>query len=224
MNGQTQPPPPPAKRHGCFFYGCLTMLVIVLLVGIGGCIAVRSAVHSFVAKYTDTRPVALPKVEMSKSELDALDGRLKTFQSAISTNGPVEPLTLSAKDINALINRNAELKDKFYLGIDDDQFKAQVSIPLEDLRLPFFRSLLKGRYLNGSAGLKAFLQNGALVVTLQSVDVNGRSLPADVLTGLKNRNLVEGIISDPNIAATLNNLQSIRAKGGIVTITPKAKP
>jgi len=224
MNGQTTQAVQPAKRRGCFFYGCLTVLILVILVGVGGCLAIRSAVNSFVSKYADTKPMVLPKVELSKVELDSLDQRLKTFQSAVATNGPIQPLTLAANEINALINQNPELKDKFYVGINDDQFKAQVSIPLEDVRLPFFRSLLKGRYLNGSADLKASLQNGALVVTLQTVEVNGKQLPAEMLAGLKNRNLVEGLMSDPNVAATLNNLQSIQAKGGIVTITPKTKP
>jgi hypothetical protein len=224
MNEQPAQTVQPVKRRGCFFYGCLTVLILAILVAVGGCLAIRSAVSSFVNKFADTKPMALPKVQLSKAETESLDQRVKAFQSAIDTNGPAQPLTLAVNEINALIDRKPELKDKFYLGIDDDQFKAQVSIPLEDLRIPFFRGLLKGRYLNGSANLKAFLQNGVLVVTLDSVEVNGKQLPAEMLAGLKNKNLVEGLMSDPNIAAVLNNLQSIQAKGGSVTITPKAKP
>src|SRR5262245_18169242 len=188
MNEQTQSTVQPTKRHGCLFYGCLTVLVLVVLLGVGGCLAIRSAVNAFVTKYSDTKPMALPKVELSKPELDSLDQRLRVFQSAIATNGTIQPLTLTADEINALINRNPELKDKFYLGINDDRFRAQVSIPLEDLRVPFFRSLLKGRYLNGSADLKASLQNSSLMVTLESVDVNGKPLPGEMLAGFKNRN------------------------------------
>lgn len=224
MNEPSTPTVQPVKRRGCFFYGCLTVLILAIVFGVGSCIAIRSAVNSFVSKFADTKPMALPKVQLSKAETESLDQRVKAFQSAIDTNGPAQPLTLAVNEINSLIDRNAELKDKFYLGINDDQFKAQVSIPLEDLKLPFFRSLLKGRYLNGSANLKAFLQNSVLVVTLESVEVNGKQLPAEMLAGFKNRNLVEGLMSDPKIAAVLNNLQSIQAKGGAVTITPKTRP
>ena len=36
MNGQ-----PPKPRRGCFFYGCITGLVLLLLIAIGGLIAVH---------------------------------------------------------------------------------------------------------------------------------------------------------------------------------------
>lgn len=224
MNEPVSSTAPTTKRRGCLFYGCLTVLVVALLVPVGLYFAVRSAVNSFIGKYADYKPMALPAVELTTTELDALEARLKAFESAISTNGTVQPLTLTAADINGLISRNPGFKDKFYLGIDNDQFKAKVSIPLEDLRVPFFRSLLKGRYLNGTADLKAVIQNGALVVALQSVEVNGRSLPADMLAGLRNQNLVEGLSSDPGVAAVVNNLESIQTKDGVVTILPKSKP
>ena len=36
MSDQSTPSPQPTKRRGCFFYGCITVLVIVVLVGVAG--------------------------------------------------------------------------------------------------------------------------------------------------------------------------------------------
>jgi hypothetical protein len=223
MNENVPPTSETPKGRSCLFYGCLTLLILALLVPVGSYFAIRSAVKSFIGKYADTKPMTLPRVEMSAAELDALDARLKAFRSAISTNGAVQPLTLSATDINGLINRNPGFKDKFYLGIESNQFRAKVSIPLEDLRVPFFRNLLQGRYINGTADLKALIQNGGLVVTLRSVEVNGRSLPAQMLAGFQSQNLVEGLTNDPAFTAAMGNLSGIEVTNGVVTVLPRLK-
>ncbi|HKS38354.1 MAG TPA: hypothetical protein VJW76_14265, partial [Verrucomicrobiae bacterium] len=188
MNDQPVPPQK-TKGRGCFFYGCLTMVILFLVVAIGGYFAVRAAVNSFVAKYTDTKPMELPKVELSKTEMEELDKRLATFKEGVEADKSVSALALSADEINALIQRNAEAKNKFSIGFEDDQVKGKISLPLGELKIPIIGRWLKGRYLNGTAGLKPTLQNGVLIVTLQSVEVNGQTIPADILAGLKNRNL-----------------------------------
>ncbi len=38
--------------------------------------------------------------------------------------------------------------------------------------------MVKGRYLNGEADLKASLRDGVLIVTLDSIEVNGKSHPS----------------------------------------------
>jgi len=222
MNDQTAPPQKP-KGRGCFFYGCLTIVILFLAVTIGGYFAIRAAVNSFVAKYTDTKPMELPKVELSKAEMEELDKRLATFKEGVEADKSVPALVLRADEINALIQRNAGMKDKISIGFENDQVKGKISLPLGELNAPIIGRWLKGRYLNGTAGLKPTLQNGVLIVTLQSVEVNGRTIPANVLTSLQSRNLAERIYSDPKTADVMSRLASLEIKDGKVTIKPKTK-
>lgn len=222
MNDQPVAPQKP-KGRGCFFYGCLTMVILFLVVTIGGYFAVRAAVNSFVSKYTDTKPMELPKVELSQTEMEELDKRLATFKEGVEADQPVPALVLSADEINALIQRDADMKNKVSLGFEEDQVKGKISLPLGELNAPIIGRWLKGRYLNGTAGLKPTLQNGVLIVTLQSVEVNGQTIPADILAGLKNRNLAEGFYNDPKTANVMSRLASLEIKDGKVTIKPKAK-
>ena len=39
--------------------------------------------------------------------------------------------------------------------------------------------MVRGRYLNGEADLKASLKDGVLIVTLDSLEVNGQKVPED---------------------------------------------
>jgi len=223
MNENVSSSPENPKGRSCLFYGCLTVLILAIIVPVGIYFAVRSAVKSFVGKYSESSPMVLPRVMMSEADLAALDTRLQSFQAALETNGLPQPLTLSAMDLNGLISRNPGFRDKVYLGIESNQFRAQVSIPLEDLRVPLFRSLLKGRYINGTADLKALLQNGGLMVSLQSVDVNGKSLPAEMLAGLRNQNLADGFTNDPGFMSVVGNLSGIEVTNGVVTVLPRVK-
>ena len=59
--------PAEKKRHGCFFYGCITLLIFVFVVAVAGFFFVRYFVNmanATIAKYTETEPMTFPKVEM----------------------------------------------------------------------------------------------------------------------------------------------------------------
>ena len=57
-------PPPIRKGRGCFFYGCLTSLVLLLVVFLLALFTVRW-IRNEINAYTDTAPMTLPKVEMA---------------------------------------------------------------------------------------------------------------------------------------------------------------
>ena len=58
MNDYTAPAPAP-KGRGCFFYGCLTSGVLLLLAGLLVFFAVRF-VKNQVNSYTDAEPLKMP--------------------------------------------------------------------------------------------------------------------------------------------------------------------
>ena len=222
MNNEPGLAPPTKKRRGCFFYGCLSVVVLLLIVGLMAVLAVNYA-RNVINTYTDTSAMALPKVEMPAAEYEALEKRVGTFKESLEKPQGVLPLVLRGDEINAWIANQAEtkeLKGKFYVTIDGDKIKGQVSIPVGGWGIPF----TKGRYLNGSAAFKVSLQNGVLIVTADSIVVNGKPLPETFMAKLRNENLAKDVYRDPKNAEALRKIESIEVKDGKVIVKPRQSP
>ncbi len=212
----------PAKaRRGCFFYGCITSIVLLALV-IGALLIGLHYVKKLVNRYTDTQPMELPTVQMPQGEIDKLKQRYEAFQAAVREQRPTEPLSLASDDINALIaggSGQENLKGKVYVSIEGDQLKGQVSVPLEEVGLTMFH----GRYLNGSATFNVALHNGTLFVTAQSIAAKGKPLPETYMQKIRQANLAADLAKKPAAAAVLQGLEDIRVSEGKLVIVPKEK-
>src|SRR5262249_51245951 len=92
-------------------------------------------------------------------------------------------LVLTADELNAYIQKNAEFRGKFYATIADGKVRAQVSLPLDQL------PGLKGRYLNGEGDLLLSGVAGEPVVKLRDLRVKGMPLPAQLRAGIEDINL-----------------------------------
>jgi hypothetical protein len=213
---------PAAKpRRGCFFYGCITGLVLLVLV-LGALMVGLHYVKKMVNQYTDTKPMELPTVQMSQGEIDKVKQRFEAFQQAIREQRPTPPLELTADDINALIASGPErqaLKGKFYVSLEGDQLKGEVSMPLQQVGL----SMFKGRYLNGSATFSLSFTNGALSVAPQTINVKGKPLPETYLREIRKQNLAADLTKEPKTVAVLQGLEDIQVKEGKLVIVPKEK-
>lgn len=212
---------PIKKGRGCFFYGCLT-LVILLLVGAAGLyLGVRYAINKVVAQYTDSTPMKLPTPDqVSAAEVKALQDRVKTFKEALDAGKSAEPLVLEERDINALISGSPDLarfKDSLHVSLVGDQIKGQVSLPLDTLGFSRFA----GRYLNGAATLKASLENGVLIVTIESLNVKGKDVPEQFMGALRKQNMAQEVYKDPKTAETMRKLETIQVQDGRLTIKAK---
>jgi hypothetical protein len=219
----------PAKRRGCFFYGCITVLVMMVLVGVAGFFTIRyfaNKVTAFVVQYTDTAPMTLESVEVSAAEYQQLDKRVTAFADAVNARKATPALVLTGNDVNALIANNPAwkgLKDKVYVTIEGDQIKGKVSIPMDDLAQVPFLSRLKGRYLNGSAAFKVSLANAVLAVTIQSLEAKGQSPPPQLMAQLQTVNFAQNATQDPKTQEMIGRLESIEVKDGKLTIKVIAK-
>jgi hypothetical protein len=223
---QHQPP----RQRGCFFYGCIiaSVLVVLMLVllGVGSYFLYRFVAQA-VEQYTATAPRDLPKVEMPADRRESLKKRAEEFAKAVEKGKAVEPLVLTGDDLNALIEEEpdlAQLKGKIYLKIEGDELKGQVSLPLEKFSEMPGLGLLKGRYLNGEANLKASLINGVLIVTLDSLEVNGQRVPENAMANIRQENLAKDAYKNPKHAEVLRKLESLEIKDGKLIIKVRAKP
>lgn len=222
-----EPPMAAPRQRGCFFYGCIIASVLALLVATMLAMLAYFAYRGFnqlVDQYTATAPRELPTSEMAPEERQAIKDRVAAFGKAVEAGAPTEPLELTSDDLNALIAENAKLKGKIHVKIEGKEIKGQISYPLDDFAKVPLLGMLKGRYLNGEAALKASLEDGVLFVTLDSFEVNGKSPPENVLTNLRQQNLAKDAFDDPKAAATLRKLESLEVKDGKIIIKVRAKP
>jgi len=201
------------------FYGCITGVVLLVIV-LGTLMVGLHYVKTLVNRYTDTKPMELPTVQMSQAEAAQMKERFEAFQQAVREQRATKPLVLSADDINALITSGGEQqawKGKVYVSLDGDQLKGEVSVPLQEVGL----NMLKGRYLNGSATFNLAFRDGRLSVTPQTIQVKGEPLPEVYLREIRKQNLAVALTNDPGTAAVLKGLEEIQVKEGKLVIEPK---
>jgi hypothetical protein len=216
---------PPKPRRGCLFYGCITGLVLLLVVAIGGVVAVhyaKKALTGLVNNYTDTQPMALPTVQMSAADLDKLKKRFAAFEDSVKAGRPTPPLELTADEINALIASGSgkdSMKGRLYLSFDGDRVKGELSLPLKDIGW----KMVRDRYLNGSGTFNVALRNGILFVAPQTITVKGKPVPEMYMQGIRNANFAASLTNQPDAMAVIQGLQDIQVKDGKLTVVPKAK-
>jgi hypothetical protein len=208
-------------RRGCFFYGCITSLVLLVIV-LGALLVGLHYVKKMVNSFTETKPMELPTVQMSQAEVDRVKQRFEAFQQTVREQSATNPLVLTADDINALIAGSAELqslKGKFYVRLEGDHLKGEVSMPLQEVGLRMF----KGRYLNGSATFDLAFHNDMLFVTPQAILVKGKPVPEVYMQEIRKENLAVGLTNKPDAVAVLKGLRDIQVKEGKLVIVPKEK-
>jgi hypothetical protein len=226
----TPEPYQPPRQHGCFFYGCIIASVLAALILIAVGLLLYVAYRGFgqlVDQYTSTVPQELPKVEMPPETRQSLEERVSAFRKAIDGGEPLEPLVLTGDDLNALIERDSLWKGKIYVTIEGDKVKGKVSIPLEQISSVFETigiGLLRGRYLNGEVELKASLNDGVLFVAFDSIEVNGKRLPEEVMSDLRRQNLAKDAYENPKNVEMIRKFESIVIKDGKLVITPRVAP
>jgi hypothetical protein len=159
---------------------------------------------------------------MTPAEIEQVKLRIDNFQDAVRSGRPTEPLTLSADEINAMIQTDpnfAQAKGKVYVTIEGDRLKGQLSLPLDELGLPIFR----GRYLNGSGIFAVSINNGNLLVTADALSVKGKPLPAVYMDKIRSENLAASLSNNPRASVAVSHLQEIRIADGKLVLVPKVE-
>jgi len=221
------PPPPapptmqdmePKQGRGCFFYGCLTAVILVILL-----VAIAAGTiywaYNKLLSFTSDKPMDIPTIEATVDEYNALAARIEAFKKTVEEGKPAE-IELSAGDINALIARDADwkqLKGKAYVKIEGDEVKADVSIPLGEL------PLLKGRYLNGTLGMNVSLKDNLLVVKPKTIIVKGKPVPKQVMDQLRQENWAKDAYKDEDNMKIIEKFDSIEIKDGKIKVKCKGK-
>jgi len=225
------PDRPSGKTRGCFFYGCLTGILVFIGVILGLYFGIRQAVRTLGRDYTSTNSLTLPQLQISPAERDRIAKSIKDQTDAALKNRTPPPLTLSETEINVLLAQSSGSNFSFkqiYVTPEDNTLKAKVSVPLD--QFPFWETTskrlwlpeLRGRYLNGIATFDINTSNGQVNLFLKDLVVNGKSLPKTFIDRVKYENLAREANQDPQYRPTLNRVQNIEVKDNklVVHFTP----
>jgi hypothetical protein len=220
----------PPKKRGCFFYGCIVCLALLLfgglVVGLVGWYTVHQ-LNALVDQYTDTAAMPLPKVDMPPEELAKLKARVAEFKHALDAHTNTPPLVLTSREINALMADNPQIKsmnldNTFYVDLEGDHIDGEVSLPLDNIgKIPFVHTA--GRYLNGKGEFAAEVTNATLSVTTVSLEVKGKPLPPQFMASLSQKNLADSINQNPTNTAAMARFESIEVKDSALIIRAKSQ-
>ena len=101
-------------------------------------------------------------------------------------------------------------RGRVFFSVEGEKIKGQVSIPLSNI---MDIGMLRGRYLNGEAEFKASLSDGVLVVVLDSIEVNGKHLPEEAMSNLRQQNLAKDVYKNPDNAEMIRRIREHRDQG-----------
>jgi hypothetical protein len=230
MSTPNEPPPPAAapapKKHGCFFYGCLTSIILAVLLVAGFCGISYYGLSKFAnlaLAYTDTAPTTLPAVQVDPTVYAALKKRIEEFKTTVDAGKPAT-LALTSDDLNLLVAGDksaAQWKGRVWFEMKGSDLKGQLSMPLDFISSVPGLGKLKGRYLNGAASVQATMALGVLVVRLQSLEVKGKAVPDEVMSALQRENLAKDATQNPETAAFLTRLADVTVQDGKLILTGK---
>lgn len=209
--------PPQKKGRGCFFWGCISALIVgglglLLFVAVG--VFAYFQFNKLVQEYTADAPEPVPVVNLPEDQQKAIYERWDAFRKSLDDGKDAE-IVLNSDEINTLIDRESELKGKVYAKLDGDKVGAKVSYPLGETKIPG----LGGRFLNGDASFTVSLdEKGNLDVRLQEFEVKGKKMSPQVKAQIAGNNLAEQYISNPKNREFISKFRKVEIKDSKVYI------
>ncbi|KAA1258789.1 hypothetical protein LF1_13120 [Rubripirellula obstinata] len=160
------------------------------------------------------KPVALPT---QKAVADQPEEVTEPKPSAAPIRKP-KRLVLSAADLNALISRHPQFRNRLFVKIDQGVISGDVSLPLDG-----FVPGGEGRFFNGSGKFDVGLNDGELVVRLIEAMVAGQPIPPAVMSGIRKQNLAERFQDDAKLSRAIRRFERIEVDGDRMILTLKGR-
>jgi len=214
------------KERGCFFYGCVSVLVIAAVLVVGSVLlyfGVKTYYDRAVEQWTAEAPESIPAVKASPGEIRNAESRVREFVGKVQRGESVGPLSLTQDELNMLLQSPQVpefLRGNAYVRLEDGGAKVEGSIPLASLA-PL--KSLEGRYLNAQVTLSVSLEQGNLFVGLEDAVVKGIPMSDDVKKDFEGQNLAEELLKQPRMApfvTFLESLDSLNLEDGAVELVP----
>jgi hypothetical protein len=136
---------------------------------------------------------------------------------AYSEVGADRRITLSERELNALLAKNTDLARKLAIDLSDDLMSAKLLIPVDE-DFP----IMGGQILKVRAGVELAYRGNRPIVILKGVSIMGVPIPNAWLGGLKNIDLVEQYGADSGFwEAFADGVEHINVEDGNITLLLK---
>ena len=211
----------PKQGMGCFAKGCLTVVVVGILMTAITAGGLYYYFNKLVDNFTSDKPVAIKVEQPTDAQMQAAASKAQALSDGFRSGKEVT-VELTGPDLNALIARNPDLADyrgTMYFAIANSDMSADVSLPLKAVPI----EKLKTRYLNGRVVTFFEWNNGELTVRPKLIEANGKSVPDAILAQVNKAMSDE--LKKPNGKKwrdELGRFKSIRVVGDRLVITTKA--
>jgi hypothetical protein len=214
-------------RRGCFFYGCLTLLalfmMLLLMAGARLFFASRQ-LAKFVTENAEDHPAELTVVTATDEEIQAIQARLKAFEAAFDDEKapPPPPFELSELEVNQLIQHEPELRGRVYVDFEPDKIDGKVALPLDEFS--WFSKSFKGKYLNGEGQFTAKITDqGFLDVHMVDFKLgNLKDLPVQAKVQIRRENMARSLNDDENVRKFLKKMDRLEILKDKVRLVPRS--
>ena len=199
--------------------GCLSAIILLAVIVGAAYYFILQASDELVDTYTSPEPRDFARVEEGRDEALSVIDRFRDFVIALERGEETESFSLSADDINALLEYEDLLREFHGMArvdIQDDRLLAEISVPLD-----LFNERFEGRYLNGTGELSVEMRDGRLEVNIDRLEVGGRNIPEEFMNEIRKNNLVETLLQDPSLERFMGLVKSVNVEDGRVVIEPK---
>jgi len=203
---------------GCLGGGCAMAVIIFLLLG-GAVFWGAWSTFNGIKSMTSTEAKPIPTYNATDAEVQAVLEKTKAFNAAFDAGQEAE-ITLTANEINTLIARYepwAALRGKVFSTIEGDKIAAQVSFPLDQIRL------FQDHFFNGDVSMTFITEKGVPrpnVITVRSGD---NEFPRWAMRYITSKNFVESL-GVPSISETDSigsNLSALEIKDDKIIVRAK---
>ena len=183
---------------------------------------ILQASDELVETYTSPEPLDLAPVERVETEREealSVIERLMKFYVSLETGEETGSLSLSADDINALLEYEDLLKEYHGMArvdIKGDKLQVEISLPLG-----MFNDRFEGRFLNGTGEISVEIKDDRLEVTIDRLEAAGMDIPEEFMNEIRKNNLVETLYQQPSVERFLQLVKSVKVEDGRLVIEPR---
>jgi hypothetical protein len=172
-------------------YGCAILLIAITTFGFIVTWTIYSGLKqsSEIGTFTSADAPALAPLKIEAAEMARVKTKLDAF-ATVAGNGKPVTLTLTPDDLNAILVLAgeagvADYRDMVrFTGIDPGAQLLQADIRWKMNNLPFVNA--PDRYLAGHATFKPVIENGALELHIEALEVPGKTVSEGFLRQLRN--------------------------------------
>lgn len=215
QSSSDNPLAPQKKRRGCLFYGCLTAVIVVLLALVALYYVASRSIRHVVETYGSKTALDISTAKLSIGDYQDLIVRLRAFKDQLRAGTSKEPLSISAKDLNAVLQHDPRFEGiPAAASLESGNIIVKGSLPLH----PFG---YKDLYLNGVVRIAAGPESSPPQLRVEEIRVGDKAMPQQVIDHIAKEDLTKDFSNDPELRDLWPLLGKLEITSDSILLYPK---